>query len=343
MKRIILLFLTICMGFMVACNSTQAIEKKIPKYGIQTDDAFRIWNKNIDKTNNNETVPENVLKISENSELGKRIHELGTDIVTYINEVYGTRWVYEYVVIGMYDFSNTEFSKYNAYYSTEDYVLYLNSDYQYDASGINYIVTHELIHYIRQLNIGTADFQYDNTNGLGNFMMEALTDLLTIELFNETEDVQKFFINNSSYCYSVVSMQILQLSIPSLMKYYLENDMDSLEKEFNELSNKYVDYTGTTVDNPFINYLDIIDASQVAYNAMSSAYIANNSAFLQFGKIHHNYELGQYELSLLLLRESETEIKKKAISYINVLYSEEMKNEDESYFEEFIFFESCVN
>ena len=46
MKRIILLFLTICMGFMVACNSTQAIEKKIPKYGIQTDDAFRIWNKN---------------------------------------------------------------------------------------------------------------------------------------------------------------------------------------------------------------------------------------------------------------------------------------------------------
>lgn len=347
MRKIFVLILMLCMVSMTfACNSSQSIDKKVPQYGIQTEDAFKKWKNVTSKTEEHED-PENVYEIEQQSDFAKDVNSLGTEIVSYINATYSMNWVYEDVVIKIYDFSGTDFEFYNAYYSTNDYILYLNSNYKCESSGFDYIIAHELIHYIRHLNIGTANFQYEDTKGLGNYMMEALTDLLTIEMYGNTEKVDTFFMNNSGYCYQIVSMKVLKLAIPKLMYYYLENDMKSLENEFNLLASKYVDFEGTDVENPFINYLDVLDACYGSYIAMCNAYTYNDLLYaIKYAELNNKYIIGQYELSVMLLMESDKSTKKQALSYIENLYRLESEvagdNSDEFYSEYLEYLNSCM-
>ena len=347
MKRIFVLILMLCMVSMTfACNSSQSIDKKVPQYGIQTEEAFKQWKNNTSETVEHEE-PENVYEIEQQSDFAKEVNSLGTEIVSYINATYGMKWAYDDVVIKTYDFSGTDFEFYNAYYSTTDYVLYLNSNYKFESSGLDYIIAHELIHYIRHLNVGTADFLYEDTNGLGNYMMEALTDLLTIEMYGNTDKVDTFFMNNSSYCYQVVSMKVLKLAIPKLMYYYLENDMKSLENEFNLLSSKYVDFEENDVENPFINYLDVLDACYGSYRAMYNAYTYNDVLYTnKYAEIHNRYIIGQYELSVMLLTEADKNTKKQALSYIENLYRLESESvgdySDEFYSGYLKYLNSCM-
>lgn len=327
MKKIFALFITICMAItVVSCSANNSNTKQKPQYGIQNDETFRLWTKQVVEEQDIYIGEQNSIEVD--SEVFDKVQTMGEKIVNYINNSYNMNWAYEYVPLRLYDFSNTQFKNYNAYYSEKDYILYLNSNYQFDSYGIDYIIAHELIHYIRHLNIGTTDFQYENTNGLGRYMMEALTDLLTIDVYGGTEDVETFFINNSAYCYQVTTMKILSLAIPKIMEYYLQDDIETLEKEFNALSEKYIEFSNIAVENHFVNYLDVIDASYVSYNAMVNAfYMRNDYYFEKYAKAHHDYELGQYELTLMLLRDSNKETKQKALGYIEYMYIKELESE----------------
>lgn len=347
MKKICAFFTIICMVIMFSsCEAKESKSKVV--YGVQNDSTFRIWEDT--KTEESSDVDFEVGSTDIDKEIFDRIQVIGENLVKYINKTYDMNWAYEYVPVKMYDFTNTKFAKYNAYYSEPDYAIYLNSNFSFEISGIDYILAHELIHYIRHLNIGTTNFHYKNTDVLGYYTMEALTELIVIDAFGGTEEVEKFFVNNSAYCYQVTTMKILRMSIPNLIKYYLNNDMSSFEKDFNKLSKKYVDFSGTDVKNHFINYLDIVDASYVAYDAMTNAYLMNDYSYMQYyAQVHQKYLLGQYELSLLLLKDRDNQTKEMALSYIDWMYRTELESEGiygeenyEYYKNEMQFLESVV-
>lgn len=326
-----ILIITICL---IGCSSSGTdLNLKIPKYGIQQDDEFRVWN--IEETDNGLPFEGKDVSI----DIENEIDSYANQIVEYIEQEYNIIWIYESIQVMSADFSNTKFYAYNALYIPKTGIIYINENNKYiDSKDLKYIYVHELIHYLRDINVGTCNFYFPEYDGLGKYTMEALTDLLTIKIFG-TEEAKEFFLTKSSYSYSIVGMEILELAIPELLEYYLKDDMKSLENEYNTLSEKYVDMISVGVTNPFMNFLDVVDATQIAYNNLVLSKTINDYAnFNKYSDLYLKYWIGQYELALYECRGLDNNAKKEAITF----YEEFLKIElgESSYLLEYL--DSCL-
>lgn len=326
------------------CSSSET-NYKTPKYGIQKEEEFRLTSlgeadylERADK----EALPE---RTSMRVKFNEDVDNYGERIVDFINENYNLNWLYEPIEVISADFLNTDYYIYNVFYVPNSGIMYINENpyYDLDEEILQYIYVRELIHYIRDLNVGTSNFIYPNQDALGKYSTGTLTDLLTMKFFG-TKEAEEFFLTKSCYSYSTVGMQILELAIPDLMKYYLLNDMKGLEKEYNSIAKKYVDMSKLEIDNPFMNFLYMVDANQIAYKNFLKASSRSNSEDIQkYFKYHSRYLIGVYELALFECRGLSEEDKLLAISFYEKLFERESTDEEVSNIQEASeYLRSCV-
>lgn len=283
----------IIMLIMAIFISGCSVEKIQPRYGLvrnteyQPIEAFEFR----EYLETSEITPEKA-----SDEIEDEIHELEESLVQYINDEYGLDWEVSGAEIYQVDFSKISgFETFNALAEPKYNSFYLsNSGMIFNEEGIEYISAHELIHCLSYKNIGTYRFVLKDENGneLGYYTSEAFTDLLTIEFFENQgrEDVRSFFYSNSGYCYTACALSMLEKSIPNAMKYFLTNDTESLETDFNKLANKYIEVPEGFEENLFKSFLYRADMNMVAAMSIATYGITDEYAYIFVNSAYGNFE-----------------------------------------------------
>lgn len=346
-KRILCIVTTLVFVLVLGgcSNSKSTSNYKVPKYGIQKEEEFRVVYVDVLDNLDNLDNKEFPVGTDVTFDVGSSIDYYGDKIVDFVNENYDLHWIYEPIQVISGDFSNTDYYSYNAFYIPNSGIMYINESpsITINKEEIQYIYVHELIHYLRDINIGTCDFLYSEHDGLGKYTMETLTDLLTIKIFG-TEEAEEFFLTKSGYSYSVVGMEILELAIPDLIEYYLKNDMKGLENQYNSISEKYVDMTEVDIENPFMNFLYVVDANQIAYNNLVLAVsMSDNERIQKYFRYQTKYWIGEYELAVLLCRGLDESKKLQAISFYEKMFELEVGNDVDYIQEASEYLKSCLS
>lgn len=114
----------------------------------------------------------------------RKIDEIGTDVLNFINETYHMDWNYVSVPTYFY-FDMTEIL--GKYYPTEN-ILAFNENGMFPVHDLSHvtvfaIAAHELVHYLMKYNIGTPFCMLYNADGksTGVFLHEAIVEKLTFD------------------------------------------------------------------------------------------------------------------------------------------------------------------
>lgn len=276
----------------VACaeNSGRKVE---PKYGfVETAEYLGESAPPI-----SETIKEMGLTPEESSaEEKESINELAKEMVDFINEEYNLEWSYVDVETYRVDFASMEgYEIYNAVADPENSKFYISTTVAERISNeqLIYLAGHELEHIIRYANIGGFEFvlEDETSSMLGSYTSEAFTDLITIKFFESKGDekVREFFYTNSSYCYTVTALTMLEYSMPDLEYYYLTDDMDAFRSGFESLAKQYiVTYNG--LENEFEAFLYRTDLNMRLTQAIYYGYCDQSIANMWLECIYGNLE-----------------------------------------------------
>lgn len=194
-------------------------------------------------------------------ELTDEINAEGENILKWLNKKYNLNWIYKdvetYITADKGYLDNWLGQLY-------DGKIYIYIDAIKEEKEIRFIITHELIHYLCCINTGTPFRWSETEEGLyGETLGESTTEYLNRLYLNEDQDFWRGeWINTSSYYQGVFSIAAMEEVIPEAAKLVLKNDIDELEKKFNQ---KFFELNGE-IDglNPFRKFLGLMDYNMTA-------------------------------------------------------------------------------
>lgn len=172
----------------------------------------------------------------------------GQALVDFLNEEYGSDWKYEPITAYGVDLSESgiNFNIGGIYGPVED-CIYLDADMlskspsELTAEERGHVI-HEEEHYIRALNTGDVVFGLKKGSGkVGRVFNEAMTNFICYKWLIVNGDVdaaQRYW--EDGYATGMFFCQELELIIPDLVVYYLEDDIKSLSKDFNNLAKAHI-------------------------------------------------------------------------------------------------------
>lgn len=286
----IVAIITIMALGITGCSNVKKIE---PRYGLVEEAVY------TEKTliSFTDILKEaNVTVEKSDNETSEFISNLEIELVDFINDKYDLNWTTSEVEVYELNFSDVEgYGIYNAMADPENNDLFLNTAVgDIEQDNVKVFSVHELIHCLTFKNLGTYKFVLTDSEGneLGYYTSEAFTDFLTIKFFESKgmPEVKEFLYSNSGYCYTTCALDMLESSIPNEMYYYLTNDINSLEKEFNELSDKYMKIPSELEDNAFESFLYRADIMQAVTLTLIQGGYSQNLANMWIQSIFGNFE-----------------------------------------------------
>lgn len=285
-----IILLMITAFFISGCSAEKKAE---PEYGVVEEATYR----QVVSDSFAEILEDAGVTANEASEDSKKeISKLEEDLVEFINEEYDLNWEASGVEVYELDFSLVEgYGIYNAMADPEANSFYLNTAID-DASDsrVQFISGHELVHCLTYKNLGTYKFVLKDSEGaeLGYYTSEAFADLLAIKFFESREmpEVRDFFYSSSGYCYTTCALVMLEKSIPNEMYYFLTNDMESLERDFNELADKYIKMPDGYEDNAFEAFLYRTDLNLAITRTIAEGYLTSDLSSMWLQTIFGNFE-----------------------------------------------------
>lgn len=201
-----------------------------------------------------------------------RMEEINRGLFDFVVKKYDLDWEYSSVKVLVMDFSKVaggEYAYYGAMADPDCGVIYINSFVLKTSQDVIYRAVHEFIHCMVYNNHGTMNFAIFDENGnyIGYYVSEAITDLITVD-FLESEgekDALDYFLNGSNYCYTMVSLQILEHSIPDMKKMYLNMEAEKFCQEITKLGEMHIE-DGESVDygKVFLHQADVYQAYSTA-------------------------------------------------------------------------------
>ena len=115
----------------------------------------------------------------------RKVDEIGTDVLNFINETYHMDW--NYVSVPTYFYSDDMTEILGKYYPTEN-ILAFNENGMFPVHDLTHvtvfaIAAHEQVHYLMKYNIGTPFCKLYNADGksTGVFLHEAIVEKLTFD------------------------------------------------------------------------------------------------------------------------------------------------------------------
>lgn len=276
-NKVMVLVLTLILAITTtACNGNVAKE---PVYACRYDQIMLSTNaiESISDSFKEDTI---INEAEEN--IQSQVNELSADIAKYINEEYDLNWKSDLIKIYLIDMESIGKEFYNAIFDSKTMAIYVNESFK-DNENFIYIVAHELIHYLRFLNIGKCEF-VELIGGeyyLGYYFMESMTDVVAIKYFESlgNENAKKCFYTNSSYCSGDSACFMLEEMIgDGIEKYYLIDDMDTLHSKFNEIAKKTINAGKKDIFYQFLYQIDNILIYIMRYaETMDSRYLSEVS------------------------------------------------------------------
>ena len=292
-KNVVVIIVMLIVAFFITGCSDKKIE---PRYGILEEAVYR----DLDSVSFTDILNESGITVKEANEESKEIvSSLENELVEYINNEYNLEWKESGVSVYELDFSKVDgYSIYNAMADPENNSFFLNTSVYSELdtldTNVQIIAVHELIHCLTYENVGTYKFVLTDSEGgkLGYYNSEAFTDFLTIKFFESKgmPEVKEFLYTNSGYCYTTCCLIMLESAIPNEIYYYLTNDIESLEKEFNDLASKYMIIPENTENNAFEAFLYRTDLNQAITIMFTQGYYSQELTDNWIQSVFGNFE-----------------------------------------------------
>jgi hypothetical protein len=164
-------------------------------------------------------------------------------------------------------------------------------------------------------NNGTMNFAIYDERGksLGYFVSEAITDMIAVDYLNYLgeEDALDYFLNGSNYCYAVVTLQILENSIPEMKKMYLNVDAESLRQEVKALGSMHIE-DGTEVD---YGEMLLFQADMYQRYSMATMYSSTNEEYSFYAKQAMKCMFGNLEIAYAISDNLDSKEEKEMLQY----------------------------
>lgn len=289
-KSFVVIILLVLMSLFITGCSVKKIE---PQYGLLEEAEYSA---KISISFSDILEEEGVVAEKADSEEQENISSIESELVNFINEEYDLDWKTSNVQVYELDFSEVDgYSVYNAMADPENNSFFRNSAVETpNEEQAQIIYVHELIHCLTYKNLGTYKFVLtDSENGeLGYYNSEAFTDFLTIKFFESKgmPEAKEFLYSNSGYCYTTCALIMLEEAIPNEIYYFLTNDIESFEKDFNKLASEYMDIPDGLEENAFETFLYRTDLNQAATLALARGEYSQNIINIWFQTIFGNFE-----------------------------------------------------
>lgn len=200
---------------------------------------------------------------AENSKLTFQfdVNLLLDDLCQFMNEEYDANWDYEPILVYVSDVTNnidSDILKYGAcYYQGKIYIdLSLGNELE---GQLRYIVAHELLHYLYDINTNNYVFALENNQAkgcyVGAYLNEAFIDALARKyMLKNDPDIEQDLLT-SGYKYTRLLVDLMELSIPDLFMYFINNDIAGLQAEIDRCSREKL----VCKDSPFIIWISFLD------------------------------------------------------------------------------------
>lgn len=168
------------------------------------------------------------------------VNNLSEDLCQYINEIYDMSWkavpIDSYVANVTENIPDNTPIKYGAcYYKGK---LYIDSSLGNKLKGqLRYVVSHELFHYLYEINSKKERFALKNGDlYTGVYLEEAFIDSLAKKyMLMNFPDMDENLLK-SGYKIPRLCVDLMELSIPNLFFYFLNNDIQGMQKEIDRYS-----------------------------------------------------------------------------------------------------------
>ena len=271
----------------------------------------------------------------------EKLDNIGRDLFDFIVKEYDLDWEYQSVKIVGLDFSKVaqgEYAYYGAMADPDCNIVYLNTYVLHTSQDFFYRSIHELIHCMVYRNNGTMNFAIFDDNGkfIGYYVSEGITDLIAVDYLNYLgeEDALDYFLNGSNYCYTVVTLQILEHSIPEMKKMYLNVDAESFRQEIKALGEMHIE------DGAEVDYGEVFFYQADMYQRFSIAtmYASSIEEYSFYAQQSLRCMLGNYEIAYAVSDNLEFKEEKAMIEYLEHIAelegASEVMSEYTKYFEE---------
>lgn len=249
----------------------------------------------------------------------KELDSIGQDLFDFIVKKYDLDWEYQNVEIVFLDFSTVaegEYAYYGAMADVDCNIVYLNTYALHTFQDYYYRSIHELIHCMVYKNNGTMNFAIYDDNGkfIGYYVSEAITDLIAVDYLDYVgeENALDYFLNGSNYCYTVVTLQILEHSIPEMKKMYLDVDAEAFRQEVKALGEIHIE------DGAEVDYGEVLFYQADMYQKYSIAtmYASSIEEYAFYAQQTLKCMLGNYEIAYAVSDELEPKEEKAVLEYI---------------------------
>lgn len=289
-KIVALIIIMLITALFISGCSAEKIE---PRYGIVEEASYQ----ELDSVSFSDILEDSEVVPSEaTTKSQEMISKLEESLVAFVNDEYNLSWRASDVKVYELDFSLLEgYSIYNAMADPEENSFYLNTAAgNLEDNAVQFLSVHELVHCLTYENLGTYKFVLEDSEGaeLGYYTSEAFADFLAIKFFESQGDteVRNFFYNNSGYCYTTCALVMLEESIPNEMYYFLTNDIESLERDFNELADEYMEMPNGFEDNSFEAFLYRTDLNLALTKTMAQGYMTSEYTNMWLQTVYGNFE-----------------------------------------------------
>ena len=201
-------------------------------------------------------------KLSETNQV--RVNDLCNNLCSYLNNKYNACWKSEPIVAysdSLNYLDNATGVHYEAFFK-DDYIVIGDALMKsHDFIQVQYVLSHELLHYLYELNCPNHKWRLEKDGKLcGIYFEEAVVDMLarefTISMYPEAKE------NNfkSGYKFIRFYAEELRVAMPNYLDYFFRDDLNGLKTEMNTLAKNYV--SGNS-EEFFTKFLYILDMTQI--------------------------------------------------------------------------------
>ena len=197
------------------------------------------------------------------------VNSICYNVNAFLNKKYNANWNAPSIDCYLANVTNyfakiTEEFRLGALYYNGD--IYIDEIFYNSATDIQreYVISHELIHYLFDANTGKErEFCLTKNGGrVGIYLEEAIVDQLAINFIkNEYPKITKEEVT-SGYKYIRMYVNALELGIPDFYSYFFKGDMNGMEKDFKKHAEEHVKCIG----NSFEKWMKLLDMTLFSEN-----------------------------------------------------------------------------
>lgn len=241
---------------------TEPINEELMYVRYFSDDSYNPTCYNSQTMPSNEEWYENGKELD--TEFKKQVNELLVDECNYINEKWEKDWhskPVEVYSLNVIDSVSTENTKYGAFYDLGHGTIFIDDTLIGELEGqLRYIIAHELIHYLYEINSEEVGYRFaiqspDGNYYIGDKLDEAFTDSIARKyMISRYSNIDRN-IFKCRYKYSRLNVDLMAMAVPEIYSYYLDHDIYGMQSAIDD----YVCKRVYCEDSAFVKWASMND------------------------------------------------------------------------------------